>query len=681
MFWASRIDNEMTNDGARSLSVKAMSKLIVTGVITLTLVMTGLAFWLDLPARIEKGVIGHKAIQTLDATRRPFLAMKLAENVLLHDLHGKTVDEKLARAIADGRQLLVDFLNLAGYEPELEQQVKRLSGLFEVWLTEEQRFFDIARLPRAAANRANEALYHKALAQVSEGFMATMAALGAAEVPIHRTIDAGDAAMRQLQLLVGLFLAILIAAVLLFLWLRPRELRRQVTERTAELNTALDDLKQEIDERRQAEEKMQSVLAKLEHLLMASPTVLYSCRIDGDRFFPTFASENIKDLYGYEPGKLLENPDWWPEHIHPEDQQRIFAGLPSLFEKDKLIHEYRFRLKNGSYRWIQDEINLLRNDKGEPGEVVGTWVDVTGRKEAEKSLKVSEEKFRGVTEESPNMIFINQEGQIRFANSQYEKTMGYSIGELCAPDFDFRCLIAPEHLDMVNANFARHMQGEEVEPYECTLITRDGRRLDTIHATKLVKYGQGQAILGTITDITERKQAEEKIMQLAHFDQTTGLPNRSLFYDRLAQATALAKRHGNRLALLFLDLDGFKQVNDSFGHDTGDGLLQGVAERLRHNTREADTVARIGGDEFVFILNDISDAEGAAVVAENIVRSLAEPFVIRSNTCQIGGSIGISIFPDDSKDQKVLVTQADKAMYGAKQSGKNKYRFYGEHAQ
>lgn len=188
--------------------------------------------------------------------------------------------------------------------------------------------------------------------------------------------------------------------------------------------------------------------------------------------------------------------------------------------------------------------------------------------------------------------------------------------------------------------------------------------------------GRAQRIVGITRDITLKKLAEDKIWQLAHSDSLTGLPNRALFYDRLSQSIAQAARHNRKFALLFLDLDGFKNINDQFGHDTGDDLLHEVAERLRQNVREEDTVARLGGDEFIFILNNVSDAGNAALTAQKIIRSLSIPFVIRQNICRIGCSIGISIFPDDSDNMETLVTQSDDAMYRAKQKGRNNYQFH-----
>jgi diguanylate cyclase (GGDEF)-like protein len=173
------------------------------------------------------------------------------------------------------------------------------------------------------------------------------------------------------------------------------------------------------------------------------------------------------------------------------------------------------------------------------------------------------------------------------------------------------------------------------------------------------------------TDITEHKLVAERIQSIAHHDSLTGLPNRLLFGDRLNQAMSQAKRDACQFALLFLDLDKFKPVNDSFGHAIGDELLKGVADRIRSEVRESDTVARVGGDEFVVILPDLSTREMAEAVAGKIIAALAQPFQLgaQQQTVEIGVSIGIAIYPADASDIDGLIKAADTAMYSAKQVG------------
>jgi diguanylate cyclase (GGDEF)-like protein len=209
-------------------------------------------------------------------------------------------------------------------------------------------------------------------------------------------------------------------------------------------------------------------------------------------------------------------------------------------------------------------------------------------------------------------------------------------------------------------------------------MRKDGEQFPMeLSASEMMIKGQ-RYFVGIVRDVTERKQVEQKITHLAHHDYLTGLPNRALFLDNLEHAIPLARRGHYNVAILFLDLDGFKRVNDTLGHDAGDLLLKEVARRLKALVRNSDTVARIGGDEFTFILNNIGAEENAAAVAQKIIAALSAPVDIKGQACQIGGSIGIAIYPDDAKNYDTLLTQADEAMYLAKQSGKNTWKFYHE---
>lgn len=178
--------------------------------------------------------------------------------------------------------------------------------------------------------------------------------------------------------------------------------------------------------------------------------------------------------------------------------------------------------------------------------------------------------------------------------------------------------------------------------------------------------------------ISRLKQTNEQILHLAHHDTLTGLPNRSLFYDRLNQAMARARRDNESIAVLFLDLDGFKLINDTLGHDTGDALLREAAKRIVACVRESDTVARMGGDEFTVILNNVRTPNSADRVAKMIVESIARPFVLNANNCSVSVSIGIALYPDHGTTAEELVGISDASMYLAKRSGKNCYRFTGD---
>lgn len=192
--------------------------------------------------------------------------------------------------------------------------------------------------------------------------------------------------------------------------------------------------------------------------------------------------------------------------------------------------------------------------------------------------------------------------------------------------------------------------------------------------------GEIKQYTGLFQDITEAKKHQAEISRKAYHDQLTGLPNRFLLQDRLAHAIAIKYRDGKKMALLFIDLDGFKEVNDNFGHDAGDALLKNVAAKLLDVMRSEDTVSRLGGDEFIILVEDVRDLENLKIVAQKAISSIREPFSFQGQEMVIGASMGISIFPSDGLDIESLIKKADLAMYDAKKNGKNNFRFYIEDA-
>ena len=262
-------------------------------------------------------------------------------------------------------------------------------------------------------------------------------------------------------------------------------------------------------------------------------------------------------------------------------------------------------------------------------------------------------------------------------NAAAERLFGYSAAEIIGQSVSL--IIPPDQVAVAAQTREVLASGQPVPATDAVRLTKDGRRIDVSITQSPIKDAGGRVIGVSLIfrDITERKQAEEKIRQLAHYDNLTGLPNRALFYDRLGQAIGRARRERHELALLFLDLDDFKAVNDTLGHDAGDELLKAVAERVRQLLRESDTAARIGGDEFTVILPVIRSREDAARVAGKIIEALSAPYGLsgRAREAQVGVSIGIAIHPADAPDADALLKAADTAMYQAKQKG-NDFRFY-----
>ncbi len=298
------------------------------------------------------------------------------------------------------------------------------------------------------------------------------------------------------------------------------------------------------------------------------------------------------------------------------------------------------------------------------------------RKRAQDALRESEAKFRTLADTAPAAIFIYQGSQFLYANEATAAISGYSREEFLALP-SFWEILHPEHRDEVEQRGIARQQGQDVpNRYEIRIVRKDGEERWLDYSAGVVEYGRKPAVMGTAFDITERKRAEAQIASLAYHDTLTGLPNRLLFNDRLAQAILQAQRRGRRLGVLFLDLDRFKVINDSLGHSVGDKLLQALARRIAITIRGEDTVARLGGDEFTLLLPNVGHAEDASLVAEKLLESVRRPVRIDSSELFISASVGISLFPDDGGDPETLVKNADTAMYRAKELGRDNFQLY-----
>jgi len=287
-----------------------------------------------------------------------------------------------------------------------------------------------------------------------------------------------------------------------------------------------------------------------------------------------------------------------------------------------------------------------------------------------KSHKIVEMAAEGI-------VSIDTKGLILTFNRAAQKIFGYSEREVIGKNVSM--LMPQPHRDLHDGYLSRYMHSGEAHvigrTQELQGLRKDGTAFPMDLAISEVKIGDTHLFTGMMRDISEQKIAQQQIEHLAHYDSLTHLPNRTLFYDRLGQSIMMAKRNMRSIALMYIDLDGFKQVNDILGHHGGDLLLVEVAKRLRLCVRESDTLARIGGDEFTVILNDAHDREDIEMLAKKIIVSISHPFNLEGRAVSIGVSIGIARYPDEASTTGTLLIVADKAMYTAKASGKNSYRF------
>ncbi|MBF0380869.1 MAG: EAL domain-containing protein [Magnetococcales bacterium] len=290
---------------------------------------------------------------------------------------------------------------------------------------------------------------------------------------------------------------------------------------------------------------------------------------------------------------------------------------------------------------------------------------------------ITDDDFRLLAQRLPGGILIHKDGKILFANGQASNIIGVEnssslsgkmLTEFFPPDAWNRL---KQSIDEGN-----HQDGLSGWSADLQLIRTDDKEVHIESTTTKIPFSTGEAFCTTFQDVSQRKKSEKIIHKQANYDTLTNLPNRTLFMDRLTQELIRAKRLKSRVALMFIDLDRFKWVNDTMGHGAGDLLLQEVSSRLQKCLRKSDTVARIGGDEFTAILPDMIRGPHAERVAGSVLTELATPFILDGQEAFISGSVGIAVYPDDAKEMDDLLKNADTAMYRAKNDGRNAFRFY-----
>jgi diguanylate cyclase (GGDEF)-like protein/PAS domain S-box-containing protein len=369
----------------------------------------------------------------------------------------------------------------------------------------------------------------------------------------------------------------------------------------------------------------------------------------------------------------------WSEMTHPDDIaadleqfNRVLSGKIDYYTMNK-----RFIRKDGKMAWNKLSVGCVRKSDGSVDHIIAMILDITGVKLAEAELRESEDRYRSLLENANEAIFVAQDRKLVFLNPVTCQSIGYSAGELMGRSFlDF---IHPDDRNLVAGNYLKRLKGEDFLPrYTFRYVSRnDVIRWMEINVVRIDWAGR-PATLNFGTDVTERKQSEEMILRMAYHDSLTGLPNRKLFSDRLGIALAQARRNQKKVGIAMLDLDNFKTVNDTLGHDVGDQLLIATTERLITALRKSDAIARFGGDEFLLVLPSLNEIEDAIQVAQKIFDSISKPFHIDTHQLTVTTSIGIAFYPQDGTDEGTLLKNADIAMYLAKQAERNQCRLYCE---
>jgi diguanylate cyclase (GGDEF)-like protein/PAS domain S-box-containing protein len=360
----------------------------------------------------------------------------------------------------------------------------------------------------------------------------------------------------------------------------------------------------------------------------------------------------------------------WP---NPLDRSRLLQSMQA--GEPISLYPLTISRKSGELRNILVSAAWIELDRQK--QMLMSAVDITDARRAEELLRRSEERFEKIFQASPDAIVISRlsDGRYLEVNQRWLELFGYSRDEAIGRSaLDLGVWADPAERPRFVAE-VRHRGA--VKDFETRFRKKSGAIIDALLSADVIDISGEPHVIVPILDITDRKRAEERIQQLATRDALTGLPNRLLLNDRLALAISHTQRHGGSLALLFIDLDRFKYINDSLGHVIGDVFLKAVAERLSGIMRQGDTLARIGGDEFVVLLENIVAAQDAAgQVARKVLASFGEPFLVEGHSLACSCSIGISVFPADATDPQMLIRDADTAMYHVKDSGRGAYRYF-----
>jgi diguanylate cyclase (GGDEF)-like protein/PAS domain S-box-containing protein len=381
------------------------------------------------------------------------------------------------------------------------------------------------------------------------------------------------------------------------------------------------------------------------------------------------------DLLGYrrdELVKLTVKQISHPDDLHVTDgvRARLRAGEIPSFQAEK-----RYLRKDGEVVWVHLTISLLRDTQGRALHDIAIIQDISARKRAEAALNLSEQRFRNMVELSSDWYW-ELDASLRFVSFG-----GRETGERST-----KLLIGRRPWEMPGVNEgdgwaelrARMDRREPFREFEYAHSNRHGvRRYLSVSGGPMFDVdGRFAGYRSVSRDISERKRAEERVQYLATHDSLTGLPNRAMFSELLNHVIQHSKRKQARCAVLFIDLDRFKFINDSLGHEAGDQLLRTVGERLKTRLRSSDVVARLGGDEFVMLARDLSGSEQAARIARKVLSAVIQPVELFGQDCRVTASIGVALYPDDGTDETTLMAHADVAMYHAKEEGKNNFQFY-----
>ncbi|MBF0169926.1 MAG: EAL domain-containing protein [Nitrospinae bacterium] len=444
-------------------------------------------------------------------------------------------------------------------------------------------------------------------------------------------------------------------------------LEQRIAERTHELRNANEALQAQMRQTGEARTRALESERRMRSILENMQDIFYRADLEGRFLWLTGA---VSESLGYEPEELMG--------VRMRDLCVTTAdkeSLIDLLERRGRVHDYQFRLrhKNGAPVWFSINAQYYRDGDGGVLGVEGTFRDISDRKQDEERLQLASLVFENAVE---GVAVTDPEGRILSVNPAFSKITGYEASEAIGQKTSIL------RSDRQSDPFYRSMWGAllTVGHWRGEIWNRkkSGEAYPEWLTITAIRNDEGKTIqyVSVFHDITELKRTEEQVKYLAYHDSLTKLPNRTLLLDRLTVALAHARRKQSRVAVMFLDLDHFKRINDSLGHAVGDRFLQDVAGRIKACLRQDDTVGRVGGDEFIILLEDVQTVDAAVAIARKVIKAMRDPFEYEGHLLYAGVSIGVTFFPDDADTPEILVRNADMAMYRAKEKGRNNYQLF-----
>jgi len=427
--------------------------------------------------------------------------------------------------------------------------------------------------------------------------------------------------------------------------------------------------------RKLTDEKLRKSYSEIEDLYNNAPCGYHS--IDENAVFIHINSTELQWL-GYSYDEVIGKK--FTDFLTPNSLDHFHKNFRRFLKRGHVENiEFELVRKDGSIIYVLLNSTAIKNHEGKFIMSRSTLYDITDRKRTEQALRESEDRFHKAMDTAPiGMAIVSLKGVFIEVNQSLCQILGYSKDEL--EKMKFQDISNPEDLAL-DLEMRNLLIRGSIPSYhfEKRYMRKNGKPIWVQMTVSLLRDSVNNQPLYFITqieDISERKVSEEKIRELAYHDTLTNLPNRRLLLDRLHHDISMARRHHHILAVMFLDLDKFKVINDRLGHDVGDELLKAVAIRLSSILRKEDTVARLSGDEFVIVLTELTNPDDASIVANKILHTIGNHFLIHGHDFSIGVSIGISIYPRDGLTAMALIKNADSAMYASKESGRNRFRYY-----